>query len=350
MTHNELKQACSRVLERMQQMPDLEVALQLEAPGTQERLRSEFEGLGPLQLWMENPQCTEIIVPGCNDIWVENGGRFHSIGDGFLSDVTFENFRQRLAREADLAPNFNIPFADGEWRGCRVHVAQAPVASETQITIRTRPPAPWTLARLRDSGWAPESAIAILRGWLAERRNLLVVGPTGAGKTSVLNALLQELDPSERAICIEDTSELAPMPGASCKLLTRSDANGVLKDYHLTDLLRQSLRMRPSRLVLGEVRGPEAKDLLMALATGHHGSLGTLHASDAKQALLRLEMLVQLGAGQWDRDAIRQLIQLSVDGIIVTGIDEDGRRLEGLYRIASLESFGFLIEAVWRKS
>lgn len=343
-----LKEACARTLQRLQASPDLELALLDEASELRSRLREEFTGIGPLSLLLENQHITEILIPACEEIWVEESGSFHPVGDGFLSPVTFENFRQRLAREADLAPNLNTPFADGDWRHCRVHMAQAPIASQTQITIRTRPPKPWTLQRLQDHGWADESAIHALRLWLKEKQNLLVIGPTGSGKTSVLNALLQELDPHERVICMEDTCELSPLKGVSCKLLTRYDANGILREYQLTDLLKQSLRMRPSRLVLGEVRGPEAKDLLMALATGHRGSLGTLHAADARQALLRLEMLVQLGAGQWDRDAIRQLIQLSVDGIVVTGINEGQRRLVGIYRIASLETFGFLMEAVWQ--
>src|SRR6185437_9764012 len=109
---------------------------------------------------------------------------------------------------------------------------------------------------------------------------------------------------------------------------------------------RQSLRMRPFRIVMGEVRGGEAKDLLLALATGHSGSLGTLHASEARQALLRLEMLVQLGAPQWSLQAIRQLIQLSVDGLVVCGYENGHRCLKGIYNVAALEAFGFLLEPI----
>ena len=104
--------------------------------------------------------------------------------------------------------------------------------------------------------------------------------------------------------------------------------------------------MRPTRLVLGEVRGSEAKDLLLALATGHGGSLGTLHAAEAKQALLRLEMLVQLGAPQWSVHAVRQLIQLSLDALVVCGFEGEARRLRGIYKLAALEAFGFLLEPI----
>jgi pilus assembly protein CpaF len=129
-------------------------------------------------------------------------------------------------------------------------------------------------------------------------------------------------------------------------MLTRGTGSPSLPEVTLSDLVRQSLRMRPSRLIMGEVRGPEAKDLLLALATGHSGSLGTLHASDPRQALLRLEMLVQLGAPQWSVQAVRQLIQLSVDTLVVCGNENGHRCLKGIYKVAALESFGFLLEDI----
>jgi pilus assembly protein CpaF len=147
-------------------------------------------------------------------------------------------------------------------------------------------------------------------------------------------------------VILEDTDELPRPNSASTKLLTRSLASAELPEITLADLLRQSLRMRPFRIVMGEVRGAEAKDLILALATGHSGSLGTLHASEARQALLRLEMLIQLGAPQWSVQAIRQLIQLSVDVLVVCGNRDGHRCLEGIFRVAALESFGFLLEPI----
>ena len=181
---------------------------------------------------------------------------------------------------------------------------------------------------------------------IRQQENLLFIGPTGCGKTTVLGACLRELRGDERAVIIEDTDELARPNSASTTLLTRGPFTPALPEVTLTDLVRQSLRMRPSRLVMGEVRGAEAKDLLLALATGHSGSLGTLHASEPRQALLRLEMLVQLGAPQWSVQAVRQLIQLSVDGLVVCGNEGGHRRLEGIFKVAALESFGFLLDPV----
>lgn len=345
----DLEDACARVLQRLQNSEleaDPSASVALEADGLHSRLYAEFTGAGPLQTLLDREEITEIVVNGPRSIWFEIHGHFHPHEDRFLSAVTFENFRRRVNQEAGIHSDLNIPCTDGHWRGFRVHIIGPPLTDSFQITLRRQARQVWTLSRLAEKGWAHPDQLMTLESWLKAKKNFLIVGPTGSGKTSVLTACLQSLSPAERVICLEDTNELVPLPGASCKLLTRQDGHGLLRNYDLADLLRQSLRMRPTRLVLGEVRGAEAKDLLLALATGHHGSLGTLHASDARQALLRLEMLVQLSAGQWETQAVRQLIQLSVEGIVVAGFRDGRRTLDGLFRLASLESFGFLVERV----
>ena len=360
MENHRLKAACERVLQQVNQLSlpfnddgtsqdmdseqILHQAIHKEATIYHDRLLQEFRGYGPLKPLMDDEGIREIVINGCETIWLETEKGFHRYEDSFLSEITLNNFVHRLSGETGLNINLQIPCGDTDWQGFRVHMMRPPLAERMQITLRSRPRAPWTFDRLQELGWGSPQELTSLRQWLREKKNLLIVGPTGAGKTSVLNACLQEFGEEERVICLEDIRELSPRPGASCKLLTRFDNHGVLQEFNLGDLVRQALRMRPSRLVIGEVRGGEAKDLLLALATGHHGSLGTLHAADPRQALLRLEMLVQLGAGQWDQNAIRQLIQLSIDGIVVTGFREGKRVLEGLYRITSLESFGFLLE------
>lgn len=247
-----------------------------------------------------------------------------------------------------MQATLDCPFADGKWNEFRVHLALAPSTSvPAAIALRRHPRSPWTFERLREAGWASERGLAALKSLVDERANFLVVGPTGSGKTSVLNACLGSIAPEERAIAIEDTSELAAPNAASLKLLARRDPQGALREIDLGELLRQSLRMRPDRIVMGEIRGAEAKDLLMAFATGHSGCMGTLHADSARQALLRLEMLIQLGAAQWSLSAVRTLILLSLRAIVVVARGLDGRRrLDGVYRIASLEDVGFLVEKV----
>lgn len=309
------------------------------------RLIHEFFNEGPLAIILETPNLQEIIVNGPDDIWIESEGRLWKHEDGFLSETTFKNFIDRLCSEAGVKIDLAQPFSDGRWRGFRVHIGCAPLTHcAYHLNLRRIPNNPWTLSGLLAAGWAPAPQVLLLKEMVRQRKNILFIGPTGCGKTTVLGACLKELNESERVVIIEDTDELARPNSASSKLLTRPMSTPALPEVTLTDLVRQSLRMLPSRLVMGEVRGSEAKDLLMALATGHSGSLGTLHASDPKQALLRLEMLVQLGAPQWNLQAIRQLIQLSVDTLVVCGNENGHRKLDGIYRVAALESFGFLLE------
>jgi pilus assembly protein CpaF len=311
------------------------------------RLLDEFFGAGPLEPLIALHGLQEIIVNGQNEVWFEQDGKFARHSDSFLTPLTFKNFIDRVCAEAEVKVDLAQPFADGRWRDFRLHLGRAPLTHcEFHLSLRRVPVNPWTLNSLCDAGWASSTQIARLRDWIAEKKNILFLGPTGCGKTTVLGACLREIGANERAVIIEDTDELQRPNSASTKLLTRPRASADLGEVTLTDLVRQSLRMRPMRVILGEVRGPEAKDLLLALATGHSGSLGTLHASDARQALLRLEMLVQLGAPQWSVQTVRQLIQLSVDGLVVCGNQNGHRCLLGMYRVAALEAFGFLLEPV----
>ncbi|MEO0335064.1 MAG: CpaF/VirB11 family protein, partial [Pseudomonadota bacterium] len=176
----------------------------------------------------------------------------------------------------------------------------------------------------------------------------LIVGPTGSGKTTLLNAILQKVPAKERIVILEDTDELASPHENSVKLLTRIDDSSQLRNFDLGDLLRESLRMRPDRIVVGEVRGQEAKELLLALSTGHSGFFGTLHASSAQEALWRLEMLVQMGAPQWAKETIRRLIFSALHEILVVKRESGIRKIIEIKKLSGLESNGILLEdALW---
>ncbi|MCM2280806.1 MAG: Flp pilus assembly complex ATPase component TadA [Bdellovibrionaceae bacterium] len=312
-----------------------------------ERIRAEYFESGPLQALLERDDVTEIIVNGPQSIWYECAGRLRMWEDIFLSDLTYRNFIQRVCRDAGVQLSLDCPFTDGHWRNFRLHLISPPASPHAALTLRRHPSSPWRLQDLQDRAWAPLDAMICLRQLIERKQNFLIVGGTGSGKTSVLNACLQELQPHERTVVIEDTSELTVPNRSSTKLLTRRDSTGHLRDIDQAELLKQSLRMRPDRLVMGEIRGNEAKDLLMAFATGHAGCMGTLHAETARQALLRLEMLIQLGAAQWSQQAVRTLVLLSLHAIVVVQRAADGqRKLEGIYRLASLEDIGFLLEKI----
>jgi pilus assembly protein CpaF len=315
---------------------------------SRERLNQEFFGLGPLVPLLADSLVTEIFINRPDEIWVERRGALSKYEDHFLSNLTYWNFVHFLCRQIKIPYSVDRPFICGSWNGLRIHIAGEEVTrGHTAITIRKASSVPWTLLQLERTNWCNGHQGDVLRRLVRERQNIIVIGSTGSGKTATLGAMTLEILSSERALILEDTSELAVPNTVSQKLLVREDPQRLIPDVPLSELVKQSLRMRPDRLIVGEVRGPEAKDLLMALSTGHAGSMGTLHASSAPEALLRLEMLIQLGAPQWSLEAVRRLIFLSLNAIVVVGRQVDGRRrLIGIYRIASVESFGFCTERI----
>lgn len=309
-----------------------------------DRWSLELYDSGPLAQLLNDPDVTEVIAQGHEAIVFEKHGQLQLLHDAFLSPLTFRNFIFRLMQEAQIRTDFQQPCSDGQWREFRVHLIQRPlVPYEFHLTLRRQQPVAFTLEDLKNKEMLSQEQKLILEHIVQEKKNALVIGPTGSGKTTLLNALLQEAK-GERIIALEDTVELKMPNTISTSLLTRYDSQGHLKNFDMSDLLRQSLRMRPERIVVGEIRGGEATQLLMALATGHSGSFGTLHAEDPWQALLRLEMLTQMGAPQWTLQSIRQLIFQSLDMVIVVDQVDKKRKLKGVFEISSLEPHGFLLE------
>lgn len=316
-------------------------------PSEQARILREFDGLGPLEPLIADGSITEIVANGPDEIWFEKDGRLTKSEEQFLSPTNYQRAMENILHEASVETSLESPCAEGAFRDFRLHAIRPPISSAHFIlSLRRHPKNPWTLSRLIQSGWCTESEGALLSKAVQNRWNLLVIGNTGAGKTSVTNSLLA-LSNGDRCVIMEDSPEIVVPPGPSLKLLTRRSLNAHLPDLDHTDLLRNALRLRPDRLVIGEIRGGEAKDFLLALSTGHAGSLSTMHAESASQALIRLEMLVQMGAPQWSLTTVRKLIRMSVHGVVVTTRTPEGRRhFSGLYRISSLENEGFLVDKV----
>lgn len=312
-----------------------------------DRLEKEYFQYGPLEPLINDDQVTEIVINRSDSIWFESGGKLHLFDDHFFSLLTYEHFLQRLYLEIGMEPSLNNPFLDSYWKGHRIHIVSnyRHKNSDAKLTIRKHKISNWTLSELLNKNWCSNEEAKMLSELILHRKNFLVIGPTGAGKTSVLRALLSECPNNDRILVIEDSLEIGEINPSGTHLITRFDSRGLLPDITLTDLVRQSLRMRPNRIVIGEVRGGEAKDLLMALATGHEGSAGTLHAANPNQALIRLEMLIQMGAPHWSLSAIRKLLSMSIDNLIVCKRCEDGRRkLDGIYKIVGTEENGLIIE------
>lgn len=310
-----------------------------------QRVEHEFSDTGPLEALLSDSAITEIIINSQDNIWFEKSGTFFKHTDTFLSSVTYTNFIHLLAEQAGVQTNHRTPFANGEWRSFRVHLVSPPITPTHTLTLRRLKPYSMSLEKLKNSDWCNEQQLQQLKTCIQQKKNILVVGSTGSGKTTLLNSLILEAT-ADRCVYIEDTAELVLNNSLSTRLLTRFDANGGLPAIDQTDLVKQSLRMRPDRLILGEIRGGEAKDLLLALSTGHHGSMASIHAGSASEALMRLEMLVLMGAPEWSLMTIRRLIQLTVDVIVVTEKNNGRWQLRDIYKIASLEEFGFIVEPV----
>ena len=323
---------------------------QVSSEENRQRIWSEFSGLGPLESLLSREEINEIIIDGKDHIHYELDGHLHCLNDGFLSKVTFHNAVEKISAEAGISVNRKKPFREGRWRNFRAHLLCPPVVKEDfHLCLRKHPKQFWTLKRLKEKNWAPEFAIKILKDFIKDRLNFLIVGGTGTGKTSTLNACLQELGPRERVLSIEDTDEITLPNKAGIKLLSQSDPENLKALIDQQILLRQSLRLRPDRIVMGEVRGEEAKDLLLALSSGHRGSIGTIHGDNHRQAIWKLETLSQMASPQWQSHTVRQLIFYGLGGVVVLEKRDGMRLLKGIYRISSLEPSGFLFDPLYER-
>jgi len=310
-----------------------------------DRFSKELFSFGPLDELFSNDSLTEILINGWENILIESPQGVVKSSEHFLSDWSFNRVLQKILDEAQVKVDLEAPFSSFAWRNFRVHMVLPPLSqSGTLLSMRRiQRTNSLHLNDLQELGSISSEQSQILKEGLNEKKNMLIVGGTSSGKTTLLSALIAALPKTDRLLILEDTNEIQAPNDLSAKLLTR-ELTPSLPAFSLGDLLKEALRMRPDRLVVGEVRGGEAKDLLMALSTGHEGSFATLHASKPQEALLRLEMLIQMGAPNWSIDSIRKLISLTIDWIVITHKEEGERKIEGVYEITSLESVGFLIQ------
>lgn len=300
----------------------------------------------PLEELIDDENVEEILIHNHREIWVDRRGKLEKQKEVFSCQNSFHRWYITFCEESGAHTNISSPFANGKWKNFRAHVASDPISKDSPlISLRRHRKKVWQLKDFAEQEWCCDFFLQFLKNAIAQKKNFLVIGATSSGKTSALNALLQEVPSNERCLFLEDTEELVVPNEISTRLTTRHDPNGTLKDITLCDLVKQSLRMRPDRLIVGEVRGEEAKDLLMAMATGHKGCAGTLHAQNSQDALFRLEMLIQWGAPQWNLESIRRLIQSSIDFIIAVEKDSSGqRKLKEVCRLRSVEAFGITLE------
>lgn len=258
-----------------------------------DQLHVDAAGAGPLQELLEQPGVTDVLVNGTHGVHVDSGHGLVRQAVRFHEEKQVRRLAQRLATLAGRRLDDASPWVDGRLPdGTRLHAVLAPVASPgTLISLRVPPRRRPDLAQLRAWGAISEAMAQLLGSIIEERRSFIVTGGTGTGKTTVLAALLATVPPAERIVIVEDSAELRPDHPHAVSLEGRPaniEGSGAIT---MTNLVRQALRMRPDRLVVGEVRGAEVVDLLAALNTGHEGGCGTVHANSASDVPARLAAL-----------------------------------------------------------
>jgi pilus assembly protein CpaF len=292
-----------------------------------EALRRDVVGAGPLEPLLRTPDVTDVLVNGCDQVYLDRGQGLERVDVSFPNDESVRRLAQRLAasggrRLDDATPHVDVRLRDGT----RFHAVLAPLARPgTVLSLRVPHQRVLSLDDLVAAGTVTAHGARLLRLVIARRLAFLVSGGTGSGKTTLLNTMLSQVPDTQRLVLVEDASELRPDHPHVVGLEARPPNIEGAGEVTLRALVRQALRMRPDRLVVGEVRGAEVVELLAALNTGHEGGCGTVHANSARDVPARIEALA-LAAGL-SREAAHSQFLAGVDAVLHLGRDVDGRRV-----------------------
>jgi len=307
-----------------------------------EALRHDVVGAGPLEPLLRQDGVTDVLVNGHRQVFVDRGTGLEAVPVRFADEGAVRRLAQRLASQAgrrldDSTPHVDVRLADGT----RLHAVLAPLSRPgTLISLRIPRARVFTLDELVGAGSMSTAGAEVLRGLVASRAAFLVSGGTGSGKTTLLSSLLSLVDPAERVVLVEDAAELRPDHPHVVALEARTANIEGVGAVELRTLVRQALRMRPDRLVVGEVRGGEVVDLLAALNTGHDGGCGTLHANSATDVPARMEALA-LAAGL-DRPAVHSQLASGVDAVVHLRRERDGVRRLAEVAVPSRDGAGLV--------
>jgi pilus assembly protein CpaF len=319
------------------------------------RLRSrvlrETVGLGPLEDLLDDDSVDEVLVNGHREVWIERAGRLERRRGGFGSESQLLDVVERILGPLGRRVDELSPIADGRLAdGSRVNVIIPPLAIDG-VTISIRRfrglrPGPEELV---SRGSVPEELMEMLSADVAARRNILISGGTGSGKTTLLNALSSFIDPGERVITIEDAAELRLRQPHVVRLESRPPGIEGTGAVTIRDLVRNALRMRPDRLIIGEVRGPEAMDLIVALNTGHRGALSTVHANGPADSLRRLEMLALMSGVRVAPEVVREQLTGALERIVHIERRPDGSRVAVSLSEVTRTAGATAVRELWRR-
>lgn len=281
-----------------------------------ERVADLAVGLGPLQPLLADPEVTDVLVNGPREVWVDRAGVLERTDVSFSGTGELLAVVERVVASLGLRVDRAAPMVDVRLEdGSRLHVVLPPAAVDHPIlAIRRFTQTIASLDELVEAGSAEPSQVETLRAAVLRGETIVISGGTGCGKTTLLNLLAGLIPPEERVVTIEDAAEL-DIPGHRVRLEARpANAEGV-GEVTIRQLLRSALRLRPDRIIVGEVRGPEALDLVSALNTGHRGSMSTVHANSPREALWRLETLA-LSAGNTSELTVRRQLYSAIDLVV----------------------------------
>lgn len=326
-----VEEAISRLVER-----DAAILSASAREELRDLIERETIGLGPLEELLTDPTVDEVLVVGHTQVWIERDGRLEltevRFRDAQALDDSIERLLAPLGRRVDdLSPMADARLPDGS----RVNVTVPPLALDGAcLSIRrfgeNRP----SLETLVSMGTLSDEISRFLARAVRRRESILISGGTGAGKTTLLNALSAHIDPNERVVTIEDAAELRLEQRHVVRLESRPPNVEGKGEVTIRDLLRNALRMRPDRLLIGEVRGSEALDLVIAMNTGHDGSLSTIHANSPEDSLTRLEMLASMAGTEFQQGMIRRQLLRGIDLVVQIDRTPAGtRKVTGVSRI-----------------
>ncbi|TWH21193.1 TadA family conjugal transfer-associated ATPase [Prauserella rugosa] len=316
-------------------------------------LRHEFVGAGPLEPLLDDASVTDVLVTAPDEVWTDGTGGLRRSDITFPDEEAVRRLAQRLALAAGRRLDDAQPFVDGWLPGSvphgrvRMHAVLPPVASGgTCLSLRVLRPAVHDLRSLRRSSTVDDSGLALLEAIIAARLAFVVSGATGSGKTTLLAAMLGGVSPKERIVSVEDAAEIRPAHPQLVSLVARPPNVEGAGEVSLRDLVREALRMRPDRIVVGEARGAEVVELLNALNTGHDGGAGTLHANSPSEVPARLEALAALGG--LSRSALHSQLAAAVHVVLHMAREEDGRRRLTEIGVVRRVPDGVVVRPAWR--
>lgn len=323
-----------------------------ERVNIRDQVFSSIRGLGILDALINDDQITEIMINGPRNVFIEREGRLQKLERQFDDEIQLENMIQKIVGQAGREVNQANPIVDTRLPdGSRVNVVLPPVSLDgATVTIRKFSKTPMTIGQLIRFGSLTRETAHVLELLVKAKYNIFISGGTGSGKTTFLNALSGYIPHDERVITIEDSAELQ-IEGIDnlVRMETRNANTSGSGAVTIRDLIKSSLRMRPERVIVGEVRGAEALDMLQAMNTGHDGSLSTGHANSTRDMLSRLETMVLQGTEGLPLDAVRQQIASAIDIVIhLSRLRDKTRRTMEICEIIGYENGDYVLNPLYR--